>query len=492
LAGGDFKVANKNLVKAIFLLFIVLTTIIVTACQSIAEEQPENILMNLIRANLSRNTLIHISISEPKGWELGPDKSLQINSDFPFVESTWDFAIFSHPSSRSTIFVSYKPILGMSYFSGEPKKVAEWFKETHLKIYKEYKDEREKRVKVVGDSADLYTREIRGKTFYVIRNEIFSNLLKEKRAVYIFLHIPEDLKSLYMFCFSTLAKKGIEEKKPFQDFLAMVSGYKTNQLEPYDEALYRNSAKLWMANYEYNFYMDAKWHKAIVDESIEELRKAAILRPNAWEPHYLLFMENSSGYFLGYPVVVVEGKPKVVTDKWPYSSQPINADGAIDEYKYLMKLNPDFNHISNWIFGNWKLNVPSLSRVYVTIGTMLNELKRYDEAIIYLQEGVKKLSSDSPLKGALQFAYRERAKTRVEKKDYDGAMQDYKSYFAIVGDQGIYYGDYQALAEIYIKKGMKEEALEAYSKALAIVKRTKWRSQEENELETKIKELQKQ
>jgi tetratricopeptide (TPR) repeat protein len=307
----------------------------------------------------------------------------------------------------------------MSYFSGDPKRVAEWFKEAHLKIYREYKEKMLEEVKVVGNSVDLYTREIGGKTFYVIKNEIFNNLLKEKRAVYIFLHIPEDIKSLYMFCFSTPVKKGIEGKQPFQDFLSMVSGYKTNQLDPYDEALYRNSAKLWMVNNEYRFYMDAKWHKTIVDESIEELRKAAILRPNAWEPHYLLFMEYSSGYFLGYPVVVVEGKPKVVTDKWPFSSQPINADVAIDEYKYLMKLNPDFSSVSNWIFGNWKANVPSLGRVYITIGRMLNKLKRYDEAIIYLQEGLKKIPSDTVIKGELErsYSYKERAKTKVEKED---------------------------------------------------------------------------
>jgi tetratricopeptide (TPR) repeat protein len=219
-----------------------------------------------------------------------------------------------------------------------------------------------------------------------------------------------------MFCFSTPVKKGIEEKKPFQDFLSMVSGYKTNQLDTYDEALYRNSAKLWMF-YEYRFYMDAKLHNAIVDESIEELRKAAILRPNAWEPHYILFMEYSSGYFLGYPVVVVEGKPKVVTDKWPYSSQPINADAAIDEYKYLMKLNPDFSQVSNWMFGNWKWNVPSLGRVYGTIGRMLNDLKRYDEAIIYLQEGLKKVPSDLGIERELNrsYSYKERAKTKMEK-----------------------------------------------------------------------------
>ena len=488
--------ANKSLVRTIFLLPIFLTMITVTACQPTIEEQrtafsrlpPEKRMDMLQKVYYGRNTLVHISISEPKGWELGSENILQIRTDFPFVESKWDFAIFSHPSSRSSIFVSYKPILGMYYFSRDTKKVAEWFKEAHLTLYKKYKEEMEKWLTVVGDSVDLYTREIGGKTFYVIKNEIFSNVVKEKRAVYIFLHIPEDIKSVYMFCFSTLAKKGIEEEKPFQDFLAIVSGYKTNQLEPYEEALYRNSTKLWMAN-EYIFYIDARLHKAIIDESIEELKKAATLRPNGWEPHYLLIMEYSEGYFLGYPTVVVEGKTKVVTDKLPFSPQPINADAAMEEYKFLARLNPDFKQRSKWIFGS---NLePSFRVVYITIGRMLNKLKRYDEAIICLQEGGKKVPSDSVIEGELQFAFRDRAKTRVEKKDYDGAMQDYKSYFAIAGDQGIYYGDYQALAEIYEKKGMKKEALEAYSKALKIVKEIKWRSKEENELETKIKELQK-
>lgn len=489
--------ANKNLAKAIFLLFIFLTTITAMACQPTTETQrtaivkltPETRLSLLEKAYSSRNTLIHISISEPKGWGSGAEIPLQVRSDFPFVESKWDFAIFSHPASRSSIFVSYKPILGVSYFIGDTKKVAEWFKEAHLTLYKKYKEEMEKWLTVVGDSVDLYTREIGGKTFYVIKNEIFSNVVKEKRAVYIFLHIPEDIKSLYMFCFSTLAKKGIEEEKPFQDFLAIVSGYKTNQLEPYEEALYRNSAKLWMAN-EYIFYMDTKLHRAIMDESIEELKKAATLRPNGWEPHYLLIMEYSSGYFLGYPVVVVEGKPKVVTDKWPFSSQPINADAAIEEYKFLSRLNPDFKQRSKWIFGR---NLePDFRIVYITIGRMLNKLKRYDEAIIYLQEGIKKVPSDSVIEGELQFAYRDSAKIKLEKGDYDRAIQDCKSSIAVTGDREIYYGDYQTLAEIYIKKGMKKEALEAYSKALEIVKKGKWGEESENELKIKIKELQKQ
>jgi tetratricopeptide (TPR) repeat protein len=460
------------------------------SCQPFFEE----LAVQEIKKSYSRNTLIHISISEPKGWNSGPENLPQIQSDFPFVESTWDFAIFSHPSSRSSIFVSYKPLLGISYFSGDPKNVADWFKEAHLKVYKTYKKEW---VELADGSADLYTREIGGKTFYVVKNEIFSNLLKEKRAVYIFLHIPRDMESLYMFCFSTLAKKGIEEEKPFQDFLAVVNGYKTNQLEPYDEALYRNSTKLWMTNYEYNFYMDVKWHKAIVDDSIEELKKAGTLRPNGWEPHYRLIMEYSSGYFLGYTVVVVEGKPKVLSQIWPFSPEPINADAAIEEYKFLTRLNPDFKQRSKWIFGS---NLePDLSLVYLTIGRMLNKLKRYDEAIIYLQEGVKKLPSKSLVEDELGFSYRLRAKTKVEKEDYDGAIQDYKSLIVVGGDpyDEYKYEDYRVLAGFYTKKGMKKEALEAYSNALEIVKKGKRFSSIEkhnliNALETRIKELQNQ
>jgi tetratricopeptide (TPR) repeat protein len=477
--------ANKNLVKRILILAIFLMTITVTACE------PEEILLKLLeRAYYSENRLIHISISKPQGWQLGSKNMLQIRSDFPFFRSNGDFAIFSHSSSRSSIFVSYKPILGISYFSADTKKVAEWFREAHLTIYKKYKEEMEKWLTVVGDSVDLYTREIGGKTFYVVKNEIFSNVVKENRAIYIFLHIPEDVKSLYMFCFSTLAGKGIEEEKPFQDLLAMVKGYKTNHLEPYDEALYRNSAKLWMANHEYHLYMDVKWHKAIMDEAIEELKKAATLRPNGWEPHYLLIMEYSSRYFLGYPTILVEGKPKVVTDIWPFSPEPINADAAIEEFKFLTRLNPDFKERSKWIFGR---NLePSFGVVYITIGRMLNKLKRYDEAIIYLQEGLKTVPTDSVIEGELQFAYRDRAKTKVEKGNYDGAIEDLKSSIAIKENRTIEYRDYQTLAEIYIKKGMKKEALEAFSKALEIVKKEKWGEEVENNLETKIKELRKQ
>ena len=113
--------ANKIFLKKVFLFFLFLTTIIVTAC-NLSEEQVSKIMNQSGRDYLSRNTLIHTSISEPKGWKLGPENTHQIMSDFPFVMSKWDFAIFSHPSSRSSIFVSYKPILSKSYFSGVPKK----------------------------------------------------------------------------------------------------------------------------------------------------------------------------------------------------------------------------------------------------------------------------------------------------------------------------------------------------------------------------------
>jgi tetratricopeptide (TPR) repeat protein len=491
------NMANEIFLKKVFLLFLFLTTTTFMAC-NLSEEQVSKIMNQSGKDYLSRNTLIHASISEPKGWKLGPENTQQIISDFPFVMSKWDFAVFSHPSSRSSIFVSYKPILGKSYFSGGPKNVAEWFKEAHLKIYKTYK---EKWIEVVDGLVDLYTREIGGKPFYVIKNEIFNNLLKEKRVVYIFLHIPEDVKSLYMFCFSTPAKKGIEESQPFQDFLEMVHGYKTKQLEPYDEVLYRISAKLWMANFEYNFYMDAKLHKAIVDESIEELKKAATLRPNAWEPHYLLIEEYTKGSFLGYTVMVVEGKPKVLTNVWPYSPQPINADAAIEECKYLINLNPDFRNPSKWMFGfGQEEKGPELKSLYSTIGRMLNELKKYDEAITYLEESVKRLPSDSLLAGELEACYRQRAKTKAQKEDYDGAIQDYKILMSARGyshDDRVQYADYWVLAGFYIKRGMKKEALEAYSKALEIVKKGKSFSRLEREntingLETKIKELQKQ
>ena len=482
---------------ALAIVFLILIGNLLSCLPLVSEEQMAKIAFQMQKEYLSRNTLIHMSISEPKGWKRGSENPLQVQSDFPFVESTWDFAIFSHPSSRSSVFVSYKPILGISYFSGDPKNVADWFKEAHLKVYKTYKAEW---VEVADGSVDSCTREIGGKTFYVIKNEIFSNLLKEKRAVYIFLHIPEDVKSLYMFCFSTLAKKGIEEEKPFQDFLAMVSGHKTNQLEPYDEALYRNSEKLWMANYEYKFYMDVKWHKAIVDESIEELKRAATLRPDGWEPHYLLMMEYSSGYFLGYPVVVADGKPKVVSGIWPFSSQPINADAAVEEFKHLVKLNPDFRNISRLLLEKWHRKPPNLGLVYMAISRMLNELKRYDEAISYLEEGVKKGPFDFRIEDHLVAFYRFRAKRKAQKQDYDGAIRDYMSLMAVRGypyTEVAQYEDYRDLAGLYIDKGMKKEALEAYSKALEIVRKGKSFSGIRKKniadgLEARIKELQKQ
>jgi tetratricopeptide (TPR) repeat protein len=131
---------------------------------------------------------------------------------------------------------------------------------------------------------------------------------------------------------------------------------------------------------------------------------------------------------------------------------------------------------------------------------MLEELKRYDEAITYFEEGVKKLPSDSLLAGRLEDYYRQRAKTRAQKEDYGGAIQDYKRLMTARGysqDDSVQYEDYWILAGFYTKKGMKKEALEAYSKALEIVKKGKSFSglQKENTingLETKIKELQKQ
>ncbi len=113
-------------------------------------------------------------------------------------------------------------------------------------------------------------------------------------------------------------------------------------------------------------------------------------------------MEYSSSYFRGYPTVVVDGKPKVRTDVSPFSPEPINADAAIEEYKFLTRMNPDFKQRSKWIFGR---NLePDFRIVYITIGRMLNKLKRYDEAIIYLQEGIKKVRSNSGIEGELQFA----------------------------------------------------------------------------------------
>jgi tetratricopeptide (TPR) repeat protein len=241
--------------------------------------------------------------------------------------------------------------------------------------------------------------------------------------------------------------------------------------------------------------MDAKWYKGIVDESIEELKKAATLRPNAWEPHYLLIMEYRKGYFGGYPIVVAEGKPKVLSQVWPFSSQPINADGAIEEFKYLVKQNPDFKKRSKWILGE-----PSLRSVYGTISSMLFELNRYDEAIIYLEEGVKKGPSDLDIEGDLGGFYRVRANIKVRNEDYDGAIQDYKSLMALRGyrhNEEIQYEDYRVLAGLYAKKGMKKEALEAYFKALEIVRKGKsfsgiTKDNTINGLEARIKELQSQ
>ena len=483
---------NKTFARKVFLFSLFLTVTTVIAC-NLSDEHIERMGEILEREYLSKNTLIHTSITEPKGWKLGPENTFQTKSDFPFVRSIcdYDYAVFSHPSSRSSIFVSYKPILGISYFCGVPKKLAEWFREAHLKAYKE------KGIEVVDGSADLNTREMGDKLFYVIKNEIFTSS-KQKRAVYIILHIPDDVKSLYMFCFSTPAKKGIEEEQPFQGFLAMVSGYKAKQLEPYDEALYRNCAKLWMFNYEYSHHMDAKWYKGIVDESIEELKKAATLRPNGWEPHYLLMKEFSSGCFLGYTVVVVEGKPKVLSQIWPFSSQPINADAAIEECKYLVKLNPDFKNRSKWGFEQRR--EPNLRSVYGTISSMLMELKRYDEAIIYLEEGVKKGPSDLGIEVELEGFYKVRANIKAQKEDYDGAIQDYKSLMALRGypyNEEIQYEDYRVLAGLYAKKGMKKEALEVYSKALEIVRKGKsfsgiTKDNTINGLEARIKELQSQ
>ena len=175
-----------------------------------------------------------------------------------------------------------------------------------------------------------------------------------------------------------------------------------------------------------------------------------------------------------------------------FSSFPVNAEAAIKEYKYLIELNPNFNQASKWTLIRLQLesaSKPNLEDVYRGIAKSFASIEKYDEAIFYLEEGIKKNHSAKYLKGDLRGLYEKRARKNVKEGNYDLALQDYKkilskekSTFAIIAYR-------EEVAKIYIQKGMINEAIEEYSKALETAKKEGW-SSSINEIENKIKELQ--
>jgi tetratricopeptide (TPR) repeat protein len=424
---------------------------------------------------------------------LGADENLSVLSDFPYsselTPADVDFVTFHQLSTRSNIFISYKPILGRSYFNGNSEEVAKLFKDSISQTFKE-KIDREI-IKGLSD-VDLDKSVIGDRQFYEIKYKVTRNL-DEEREAYIFLHISDDIKSLYMFCFSTLASSEIEKNQPFQDFITTISGFEPNWLSPYDEILYRNYAKSWMFRLGGTF-IEAELAKAIVDESIEELKDAVALKPDAWEPHYLLAEQYGEKYFLGSHVeyMSVSGGKKQEVLAPTFSSFPVNAEAAIKEYKYLIELNPNFNKASKWTLIRLQLesaSKPNLEDVYRGIAKSFASIEKYDEAIFYLEEGIKKIHSAKYLKGDLRGLYDKRARKNVKEGNYDLALQDYKkilskenSTFAIIAYR-------EEVAKIYIQKGMINEAIEEYSKALETAKKEGW-SSSINEIENKIKELQ--
>lgn len=285
------------------------------------------------KAALSKNTLIHISVSQPRDWKIG-DERLQSPSDFPALGLKSDYVAFSHPSSQSVIFVSYIPIVGRSYILENPERFALLYRETHFKNYKRYN------IGIIEGTEKFYLKEIGDKSFYVIQNDVFTRL-KHKRIIYIFLHISGDMRSLCTFCFSTALKEHIEKSKEFQDFIKMIEGFKINQIDAYEEALYRVDNSLRMG------IQEIKWYNAIQDECIEELKNAIAIRPKAWEPRYKLAEIYYSSYLLtDKEEESLSEVEKKAIKQWiniggrmvPFLPHPINAEAAIREYKEVIKL----------------------------------------------------------------------------------------------------------------------------------------------------------
>jgi tetratricopeptide (TPR) repeat protein len=266
---------------------------------------------------------------------------------------------------------------------------------------------------------------IGNRKFYTYKYET-TTILSEKRMIYIYLNIPDDIKSLYMFCFSTLANLDIAENQPFRDFMAIINEFKSNWLNAYDEILYRNFAKSWIYK-EYSHHIEAELSKAIADESIEEIKEAIQLRPHAWEPHYLLAKECGEKYFLGYKVdyMSVPGGVKQKVMMPQYSSRPIDVNAAIREYKYLIDLNPNFNLASKWTlirFQQETASRPNLEEVYRGIAKSYASIEKYDEAIFYLEEGIKKIPSEKYLRNDLMGVYETSAVKNVAKEDWSTSI----------------------------------------------------------------------
>ena len=480
----------KNiLVKKLLLLTFAILTVITYGCLS----GETKIYDYKSKVALGKNRLVHLSISEPKGWLLGADESRHVLAEFPFTGEPTpidvDYVVFHQPTTKSNIFVSYKPILGRSYFKGNPQEVTDLFEDAIMHMFKE-----RKQMGIIKDfrMVELGTKMLGDIRFYTFRYKITPNM-SEERMVYIFLNIPDDLKSLYMFCFSTKASTAIEENQPFRDFIAMTSGFKPYWLNSYDEILYRNYAKSWIFR-EYSHHMKAELSKAIVDDSIEELKESVSLMPDAWEPHFLLAKEYGEKYFLGYKVVYLSvpgGTPQEVMET-SYSALPVDANAAIREYKYLIDLNPNFNLASKWILIRFQLesaSKPNLEDVYRGIAKSYACIGKYDEAIFYLEEGIKKIPSEKYLENDLTGMCETRAIKNVEKGNFDLALQDYIKLLSKAQDAFLVIAYREEIAEIYIKKGMRNEALEEYLKALEIAKKEKW-SSSIDKIENKIKVLQ--
>ena len=482
---------KKILVKKLILFSFAILTVITYGCL-VSETE---IYDYTAKEALGKNRLVHISISEPKGWVPGADETLNVLSEFPLTGDLTpidvDYVAFHQPATKSNIFVTYKPILGRSYFTGDPQKVRDLFEDAIIHIFKE----REQRGIIKGfGKLELDTKMIAGKKFYAFKYKITPNWSEEK-MLYIYLNIPDDLKSLYMFCFSAKASTTIEEKEPFRDFISVIRSFKAYWLNPFDEILYRNYAKSWIFK-EYGHQMKAELSKAIVDESIAELKEAVSLELDAWEPHYILAKEYGEKYFLGYKVVYISvpgGKRQEVLET-SYSSLPVDANAAIDEYKYLIDLNPNFNLASKWILIRFQLesaSKPNLEDVYRGIAAAYTSIEKYDEAIFYLEEGIKKIPSGIFLENDLMGMYETRAINHFENRNYDLALQDYKKLLSMTQDAFSVIAYREELAEIYRKKGMKKEALEEYSRALEVARKEKW-SNSIYKLENKIKEIQNQ
>jgi len=433
---------------------------------------------NLARVHLAENRLVHLAATPPKGWVIGPDPEFQVLTDFPYCsESRADFALYHHPESRSTMFLSFKPIVGQSYFGDDRIRYLSYLRKIQIGNYNYT-------TTVEEGSVRFFEADLAGRPYSVIRLDILTKS-KEKRSIWIYLSVEEDLSNIAIFGFSAPWEESAEKARPFREFVSVVSGSKTHRIDPYEEALYCDLLKFW--NPDPN--PPTALHIATIEASIASLKEAVRRNPERWEARYLLASNYASS---SRPTRIYRGGEEPDKAGPRLMSLPIDPVAAVAEYDLVLKANPNFDNASRWL--KLRGSPPTSGQIREEMSRIAKITDNFDQLLAKLEEEILKPTSDTAKRSyvhALKDGYRSRAELRSRQGNHEAAIEDYRRMLAVHGDDHERYEVGVRIAEEQAKAGEKTEALKTYREVLGILERTDWGLKHMDEVRMRIRELEK-